>query len=215
MLSRNSKARFEMRATKWGETERIKDGVSSLRRGMHFVETFIVYRRNCFGGQSFAFFDRIVRSIFVKRETNWSELRHHRESYIKRDSRWSSSSREGRGREGLCERIIQIENRSSNLRNRDLGWPSRTKFFLILINNAHHVRGFGVLRGTISLSLSSRSKNGALVLHVYTSNWNKFRNGEDGKRDFWIMDMVIEITLLYHVSFSLSLLNNNSNLIVN
>lgn len=42
MLSRNSKARFEMRATKWGETERIKDGVSSLRRGMHFVETFIV-----------------------------------------------------------------------------------------------------------------------------------------------------------------------------
>lgn len=41
MLSRNSKARFEMRATKWGETERIKDSVSSLRRGMHFVETFI------------------------------------------------------------------------------------------------------------------------------------------------------------------------------
>lgn len=176
MLSRNSKARFEMQATKWGETERIKDGVSSLLRGMHFVETFIVYRRNCFSGQSFAFFDRTRRkshsfprlSIFVKRETNWSKLWHHRESYIKRDSRWSSSSREGRGREGLCERIIQIENRSSNLRNRDLGWLSRTKFFLILINNAHHVRGFGVLRGTISLSLFTVEKRrfGFTRVHV-------------------------------------------------
>lgn len=107
-------------------------------------------------------------SIFVKRETNWSELWHHRESYIKRDSRWSSSSREGRGREGLCERIIQIENRSSNLRNRDLGWPSRTKFFLILINNAHHVRGFGVLRGTVSLSLFTVEKRrfGFTRVHV-------------------------------------------------
>lgn len=174
MLSRNSKARFEMQATKWGETERIKDGVSSLHRGMHFVETFIDVIALAVNPLHFSI-GRVAKShsfprlsIFVKRETNWSELWHHRESYIKRDSRWSSSSREGRGREGLCERIIQIENRSSNLRNRDLGWPSRTKFFLILINNAHHVRGFGVLRGTVSLSLSLHGRKTALWFYTCT-----------------------------------------------
>lgn len=43
------------------------------------------------------------------------------------------------------------------------------KFFLILINNGHHVREFDE-EPSLSLSLSSRSKNDALILHVYTSN---------------------------------------------
>lgn len=204
MLSRNSKARN----SKCGpRTERIKDGVSSL------PAEECIFRRGVYGDHdcsidaiALTFFDRGAWTIAVNYD------HHHRESYIKRDSRWSSSSRveedvAEKDREELCKLKIGRAICVTVI----LDGRLEQKFFLILINNGHHVREFGE---EPSLSLSLHGRKTTLWFYTCTRQIEiMFRNRWDGKRDFWIMDMVI--TLLYHVFFSLSLLNNNSNLIVN
>lgn len=202
MLSRNSKARN----SKCGpRTERIKDGVSSL------PAEECIFRRGVYGDHdcsidaiALTFFDRGAWTIAVNYD------HHHRESYIKRDSRWSSSSR---GEEDVAEKdreeLCKLKIGRAICVTVILDGRLEQKFFLILINNGHHVREFGEVP---SLSLSSRSKNDALILHVYTSNWNKVSQSMGWKTRF--------LNYGYGNNFvisrvSLSLLNNNSNLIVN
>lgn len=135
-------------------------------RGMHFSSRRLRCDHDCsIDAIALTFFDRGAWTIAVNYD------HHHRESYIKRDSRWSSSSR---GEEDVAEKdreeLCKLKIGRAICVTVILDGRLEQKFFLILINNGHHVREFGEVP---SLSLSSRSKNDALILHVYTSNWNK------------------------------------------
>lgn len=208
MLSRNSKARNSKCGPRTG-----RDGKDQGRRflvagrGMHFSSRRLRCDHDCsIDAIALTFFDRGAWTIAVNYD------HHHRESYIKRDSRWSSSSR---GEEDVAEKdreeLCKLKIGRAICVTVILDGRLEQKFFLILINNGHHVREFGE---EPSLSLSLHGRKTTLWFYTCTRQIEiMFRNRWDGKRDFWIMDMVI--TLLYHVFFSLSLLNNNSNLIVN
>lgn len=178
MLSRNSKARNSKCGPRTG-----RDGKDQGRRflvagrEMHFSSRRLRCDHDCsIDAIALTFFDRGAWTIAVNYD------HHHRESYIKRDSRWSSSSR---GEEDVAEKdreeLCKLKIGRAICVTVILDGRLEQKFFLILINNGHHVREFGEVP---SLSLSSRSKNDALILHVYTSNWNKVSQSMGWKTRF-------------------------------